>query len=302
MTSETGTARQTAFEQATSAFEAATGGRLGVLVHDLGTGEELAWNAGDTFPTASTMKVPLLYALYRLADAGDIDLAERVTLVPDDRVPGSGVLQHLDAGLNPTVRDLAELMIIVSDNYATDLVYRLVGQDRLAATLADLELGDTYLPHPTWHILAHMVGIAADDPALTYDAFRERLKGSGSTSGDVYTDDEYDRSTPADMARLMTIIENGHGLSPESRDAMITMLKHQTVSDRLPALLPQDAGIEVAHKTGSVRGVRNDVGIVYGPNLAYAIAIMTKGLADPAEGTLQIARLSRAIWDLLATT
>jgi beta-lactamase class A len=302
VTNETTTARQSAFEQATRAFEETTGGRLGALVRDLGTGEELAWNATDTFPTASTMKVPLLYALYRLVDTGEVDLTERVSLASEDRVPGSGVLQHLDPGLNPTVRDLAELMIIVSDNYATDLIYRLVGRDRLAATLADLALGDTYLPHPTRLILAHMVGIDSDDPELTYEAFRERLKGSEPVPGNIYADGEYDRSTPADMVRLLTTIEDGAGLAPESRDAILTMMKHQTVSDRLPARLPQNAGIEVAHKTGSVRGVRNDVGIVYGPELTYAIAIMTKDLPDPTEGTLEIARLSRAIWDLLSAT
>jgi beta-lactamase class A len=283
-------------------FQERTGGRLGVMVRDLATGAELRWNADDTFPTASTMKLPLLYALYRLAQEGEIDLADRVTLRREERVPGSGVLQHLDAGLQPTVRDLAELMIIVSDNYATDLLYRMVGRERLAGIMSEHGLAGTHLPHTTWEILAHVGGLELTDTALDYETLRERLKGSSALDPEApYTDDEYDRSTPADMVRLLVLIDERAGLTEKSRADMLDILKHQTVNDRLPARLPDDAGIEVAHKTGSVRGVRNDVGIVEAPGVRYAIAVMSRGLPDAVEGTAQIAHLSRWVWDELST-
>jgi beta-lactamase class A len=294
---------QAAFAAAMAEFQATTGGTLGVMVRDLATGEELRWNAETSFPTASTLKVPLLYALYRLAQDGEIDLAARVPLCDGDRVPGSGVLQYLDAGLQPTVRDLAELMIIVSDNYATDLCYRLVGRERLAASLAELGLAGTYLPHTTWELLAHVGGLDLADTGLTYDTLLERLKGSGADDPEApYIDDEYDRSTPADMIRLLVLIDEGHGLSAESREGIFRILKHQTVNDRIPARLPEDAGIEVAHKTGSVRGVRNDVGIVSAPGVRYAIAIMTRGLPDAGAAVPTIADVSRWVWDHLAAT
>jgi beta-lactamase class A len=290
-----------AFEAAMADFQAATGGTLGVMVRDLVTGAELRWNAETSFPTASTLKVPLLYALYRLAQDGEIDLAERVTLCGEDRVPGSGVLQHLDPGLQPTVRDLAELMIIVSDNYATDLCYRLVGRERLAASLATLGLGGTHLPHTTWELLAHVGGLDLADAGLTYDTLLERLKGSGAADPEApYVDEEYDRSTPADMIRLLVLIDEGHGLSAESREGILRILRHQTIGDRIPAKLPDDAGIEVAHKTGSVRGVRNDVGIVTAPGVKYAIAIMSRALPDAPAAVPTLASVSRWVWDALA--
>ena len=292
---------QRAFDAEVAAYRDRIDGTFGIVVRDLTTGLELGYNAEEVFPTASTMKTPLLYALYRLAQEGEIDLATRVPLQRHERVPGSGVLQHMDEGLTPTVRDLAELMIIVSDNYATDLLYRLVGGERLARILGDLGLAQTHLPHTTWHILAHMGGIDGNDPDLTYDTLRERLKRNRSNGDavDPYTTDEYDRSSPGDMVRLMTLIEEGHGLSTESRAAMLDTLKHQNFNQLIPGRLPDDAGIEVAHKTGSVTGVRNDAGIVYAPGITYAIAIMSKGLDDPAEAVSQFAHLSRWVWDHL---
>jgi beta-lactamase class A len=297
------TTDQDAFAAAMADFQDASGGTLGVMVRDLVAGDELRWNAETSFPTASTLKVPLLYALYRLAQDGAIDLAERVALCDEDRVPGSGVLQYLDPGLQPTIRDLAELMIIVSDNYATDLCYRLVGRERLAASLAELGLAGTHLPHTTWELLAHVGGLDLADAGLTYDTLLERLKGSGADDPEVpYIDEEYDRSTPADMIRLLVLIDEGHGLSAESREGIFRILKHQTIGDRIPAKLPDDAGIEVAHKTGSVRGVRNDVGIVMAPDVRYAVAIMSRGLPDAAAAVPTLANVSRWVWDHVAAS
>ena len=297
------TTDQAVFETAMAEFQSETGGTLGVMVRDLSTGAKLRWNAETSFPTASTLKVPLLYALYRLAQDGAIDLTQRVELCGSDRVPGSGVLQHLDPGLQPTIRDLAELMIIVSDNFATDTVYRLVGRERLAVRLAELGLAGTHLPHPTGELLAHVGGLDLADAGLTYDTLLERLKGSGDADPEApYLDEEYDRSTPADMIRLLVLIDEGHGLSAESREGIFRILKHQTIGDRIPAKLPDDAGIEVAHKTGSVRGVRNDVGIVMTKDVRYAIAIMSRGLPDAAAAVPALADISRWVWDHLAVS
>ncbi|MDQ4044378.1 MAG: class A beta-lactamase-related serine hydrolase [Chloroflexota bacterium] len=293
-------AAQQQFAETMEGFDARTGGTLGVMVRDFDTGLELTWNHEHPFPTASTMKVPMLYALYRLAEAGEIGLATRVPLRKNDRVPGSGVLEHLDNGLEPTVRDLAELMIIVSDNFATDLLYAMIGRERLAETLAELGLDQTYLPHTIWQMLSHVGGVDAEDPDLTYDELRERLKGSRAPDApSPYRTDEYDRSTPADMVRLMTLIEEGYGISEESRAAIIEILKHQNFKDRIPGRFPEDIDIETAHKTGSLRGVRNDVGIVYAPGIAYAIAIMARDLPDPVVAVPEIAAASRWVLDFL---
>ena len=113
-------------------------GRVGVACVHLDSGREVRHNADEVYFTASTLKVPLLVALYRLVDEGRIDLSERVELRDSMRVPGSSILKLMGNGLAPTVHDLATLMIVVSDNTATDLIFHRVGKDYLSATLAEL--------------------------------------------------------------------------------------------------------------------------------------------------------------------
>lgn len=296
-------ADQQRFQDAMKGFQRKIDGAFGIMIKNLSTQDTLVYHEQDIFPTASTLKVPMIYELYRQADAGEIDLLSRVTLKRENRVPGSGVLQHLNEGLQPTIRDLAELMIIVSDNYATDLLYNMIGGERLATTLTELGLDKTRIPYTTWQILSQMGGAAPDDDSLDYDKLRTLLRDSGKNAASLpaIPEEDTDYSSPADMVRMLELIENGHGLSVKSRKAIINILKHQNFNTIIPARLPDDVGIETAHKTGSVRGVRNDVGVVYASDIRYAIAIMSKDLADPAEAVIQFAQISRWVWDQIST-
>jgi beta-lactamase class A len=102
------------------------------------------------------------------------------------------------------------------------------------------------------------------------------------------------------MVRLYTLIHEGHGLSEESREGIMKILKDQNFNTIIPARLPLDSGIETAHKTGSLRGIRNDAGLVYSPTLNYAVAFMSKDQEDTAETVDRMARASRWIWDFLS--
>ncbi len=272
-------------------------GVVGLAARDLGTGRTLRLRADEVFPTASVFKVPLLYALHRLADAAAVDLGRRVTLTAADRVPGSGVLQDLAPGLAPTIGDLAVLMTVVSDNTATDLVLGLVGKDRLAAENARLGLGATTVPLSVREIFCAATGLDPADPATTYDALREALRGPVRDPASVaYADDaRNDTSTPDDMVTLLGAIQRGDGLSPAAHAAVLDTLGRQKNTTILPARLPEETPI--AHKTGSLRGIRNDVGIVTAPNGPYVVAIFAKRLADEAAAVRSLADLSRAVWD-----
>lgn len=272
-------------------------GVVGLAARDLTTGKELTYQPHEIFPTASTFKVPLLFALYRLAEAGEIDLTQRIPIETHHRVPGSGVLQDLDPGIAPTVRDLAVLMTVVSDNLATDLIYDLVGRHRLAAEVARLGLRQTRIPFGCRNIFCHATGLDPDDPATTYDALREALRsGPHNPDSIAYAADERnDSSSPADMVMMMTAIETGDGISPGSREAMIDILKRQKYNTIIPLHLPE--GTEVAHKTGSLRGIRNNVALVYAPAGPYVLALMAKQLTDEVDGSRRLADLSRLVWD-----
>lgn len=279
-------------------------GPVGVMVRHFGSGLELGWNATEIFPTASTLKTPLIYELYRLADAGEIDLGERVTLRHAGRTPGSGILQHLDEGLQPTLRDLAELMIIVSDNWATDMLMARVGKERLARSLEALGLRQTHIPLDIREMFCALAMVDPSDPAVDYEFLKDHLKNGRSPDDSIgyACDPRNDISSPADMVRLYTHIHEGHGITPASRAAIIGTLKNQNFNSIIPGRLPLDAGIETAHKTGSLRGIRNDAGLVYAPGLEYAVAFMSKGQQDTAETVDRMARASRWIWDFLAAS
>lgn len=294
-------AHQTAFGDAMDRFFADLGGNVGVMVHDFGSGIELVYNHEEIFPTASTLKTPLLYELYRQADAGKIDLSERVTLSHANRTPGSGVLQDLDEGLQPTIRDLAELMITVSDNWATDMVYERIGKEAMRSTLQELGLRSTFIPLSIREMFCALAGVDPDDPAVDYHFLKDHLKRETPSPDSVgfACDERNDVSTPADMVHLYTLIHEGHGLSEGAQEGVMKILKDQNFNTIIPARLPLDAGIETAHKTGSLRGIRNDAGLVYSPTLNYAVAFMSKDQDDTAETVDRMARASRWIWDYL---
>ena len=293
---------QEAFAAVLDAYLSPLGGLVGVAVHDFTTGADFTFNAEEIFPTASTLKVPLLYTLYQQADAGKIDLAERVTLRHKDRVPGSGVLQHMDEGLQPTLRDCAELMIIVSDNWATDILWNRLGKDVVDATLAASGMANTSLPLTIHELFSTLAEVDPADPATDYDFLETYLKDYNPSPDNpaMAFDARNDTSTPADMIHLLTLIDAGSGLDAESRDAMLKIMKHQNFTTIIQGRLPNDQGIEAAHKTGSLRGVKNDVGIVTSPKAHYAIAFMSRGQEDVPEVVDRMARVSRWVYDSLS--
>lgn len=272
-------------------------GVVGVAARDFDSDREILFNSDVIFPTASTFKTVLLYELHRQIDEGKINPAARIVLEDRMRVPGSGVLQDFDAGASLTVKDVATLMIVVSDNSATDIIYDLVGRDPVASTLERLGMHHTYLPLGCWGILAGLHNLDPEDPDLTYEALKRGLGESESTwdNNALKETPENDISTPSDMLILLEKIERGEGLTGDSRDAVIDILLRQKFSDRIPALLP--FGVRVAHKTGSVKGVRNDVGIVYAGDKTYAIALMSKRGESGVEAVRLLGEISKLVYD-----
>ena len=282
-------------------FTAQTDGIVGVAAKHLETGERVCHNADTVFFTASTLKVPLLVELYRQVDAGIIDVNQRVDLTDALRVPGSGVLKELSAGLQPTVHDLAMLMIIISDNSATDILYNRVGGDNINNTMQRLGLNHTHIPMTCRELLYSITGLEVENPGHTYQLASDRLKKREFVlEGDGFSEDKSDVSSPDDMCRLLELIYNGDILSPQSREAVLNILKRQQLSTVIPHALPP--GTVVAHKTGSYHSVRCDVGIVFSSAGPYTVAIMAKQMTtgDRLGIDLGLAAVSKAIYDEFA--
>ena len=271
-------------------------GVVGMAASHFETGEQMRHRAGEVFFTASTLKVPVLVELYRQVDQGIVDPDRRIELTDRLRAPGGGVVKELANGLNPTVHDLSLLMIIISDNTATDLLYDLVGRDRLNQTMQELGLTKTRIPMSCRELLYSMYGVETDDIREGTRLVAERLAtGEVVADSDGVSEERSDVSTPSDMVRLLKLIRGGDVLSAASREAVLDILGRQQAQTIIPYYLPP--GTKTAHKTGGVTGVRCDVGIVYAPSGAYALALMAKQVTDRKEIDRSLARVSKAVYE-----
>ncbi len=246
-------------------------GRMAIYVENLATGERVAIDADASYETFSVIKVPLMATVLEQVRAGTLSLSDRVTLTPDHRRIPSGVLYALDPGLTPTVRDLLTLMIIISDNQATDALGDLVGRDTVTRHMARLGLPDTVLRFsdlewdrqwlsrldPSYRDASgdRTIGFpfAHYGEAAVREAFRQVVEDSGLFFG---------RSTAREMGRLFALMARGELVSPDASALMVSILKRQQVNDRFPRYL--GAGIDIAHKTGDGQPwVANDAGILW---------------------------------------
>src|SRR5579884_1449072 len=183
-------------------------GTMGVYVHALASGETVEINADRSFQMASVFKVPILAELACQAVAGTLSLDERVELTEEMKAPGSGVLKELSAGTSLTVRDLAMLMIIVSDNTATDILLDRVGRNAVNARLRACGLERTTVSMSCRQLLYDLVGLSgAADTAETRRLAAERLRNRDvDWDSRVYHDEQANMTTPREMGTLLELV------------------------------------------------------------------------------------------------
>jgi beta-lactamase class A len=210
------------------------------------------------------IKVAVLVEVFARSHEGSLDFADRIVLRDNDRVDGSGVVQFLGAGLAMSVRDLAELMVIVSDNTATNMLIDLVSVAAVNARMRSLGLERTTLD-----------GKIGGDPA----------SAAGSSRRSV--------TTPREMTRLFELLWRGEVVSAAASAEMLKILSHQCFMDLIRYLPCDDltdsegrahSAIAVASKSGAVNGVRNDVGLISvktdaGPR-QYIVGAFTQDVED----------------------
>lgn len=286
-----------------------SGGLLGVGILHLETGRELYVRGDDPFPMASTVKVPLAVQLLTMVDQGKLRLDSMITLQPSDLHPGSGTLTRLfdDPGVSLSVRNLMELMLLISDNSATDVLLRVAGgAQAVNARLAALGVTGISVDRPTVALIADAIGVRNLPPEseLTPDTFRSLSRAvtpaERAAAVTTFYQNTRDTSTPRAMTTLLQKIWNGEGLSPSSRALLLDiMYRCETGANRIKGLLPPD--IRVAHKTGSLGlGVAVDVGIVDLPGNAghlVVTAFVKQSTDDAASRERAIAQASRAAYD-----
>lgn len=270
---------------------------VGFSATHLPTGASVAINPHELFPTASVYKVPLMVEVYRQADEGRFSMSDRLELADAHRIIGSGVLQKLDRGLAPTIRDLAMLMIIVSDNTATHMLQELVGSEAVTATMRRLGLGGINVALPMPGLFAHGYGLPPEPPP----GYDQMLAASRDRDMD-YAGLAFRRipsnttATAADMAALCAMILQGKAGSPAACADMMAILRAQQLRERVPRFLPVGA---VANKTGSFRKVRNDAGVILrGEDDAISFALFTHDPTELPRGNSRVLARRNALVDL----
>lgn len=275
-------------------------GTFGVAVKHVGTGESADINGEDLFQTASACKVAILATLFNEIEKGDLSLKDRLKLGNKDLVPGSGVFQQFDLGLEVTVKDLAMMMIIVSDNQGTDKILDLVGKDKVNRFTASLGLNSMHLEHTIWELLWGYADLPPEEKnAQTYiELDRITEAGDDFSASPIFDMNRPNNvSSPYDMNRLLEQLTNKTLISGAASDKMLEILKSQQLDHRLPYLLPDVA--EVANKTGTIGSVVNDVGMVDLPENkgCFVISVFSRGSATHMEAEQTIAHLSKTAYD-----
>ncbi|HEY8320412.1 MAG TPA: serine hydrolase [Candidatus Baltobacteraceae bacterium] len=241
-------------------------GQVALDVIDLASGYSTGYDASASMPAASTIKIPVMVEVFRQLQAGRFDLGRRVTLRNSDKDWGSGELCDAPAGRSYPVSDLLAKMIDISDNTATNMLIRLVGRHNINASMYALGLRHTVLAND----------IRSDGYGIRYDL----------------------RSSPHDLAQLLSGMAHQRLVDEWSSAQMIAILSGQEHNTLIPEPLPPD--LAIAHKTGTLHDTLNDVGIVYADNAPYVIAVMTTDLPTLSAGRRFIRGVSRLAYREMA--
>jgi beta-lactamase class A len=244
-------------------------GVAGYIVTDLTTGKHVAARLErEPMPTASAIKLSVLYELMKQVDAGTLSLDVATPVNRAQLVGGSGVLQFLGTP-SLSLRDHATLMIMVSDNSSTNIVIQAVGMDKVNARMAALGLGDIRLRR-----------LMMDDAAVK--------RGDENVA------------SPQSLARIAELLWRGEGLKPDSHQAALGMLR--LVSGSIRQAVP--GRVPVYAKTGGLPGVTTEAGVVAVEGRPFAISVMTTYVKTDGDGARVIRELTAAAFayfDRLAT-
>jgi len=256
---------------------------MGLSVLHLESGEEINIQADHPFPMCSVFKIPVLCEAFRQIHAGNYQLADRWTLSLAEKNLPSGVLVFLEDGLQPTVQDLLTLMIIISDNTATDMVMNRLGVENINNYMHELGLNDIHVTMRVRDIFDDMLGEASDPRHAFTNLDRQRVAPASNRTGRAYSDgSDNDISTPRAMTQLLRMIFQGQVVCRAACDKMLHILLQQQINSRLPLFLPY--GVPFAHKTGTLAGIRNDSGILYAnDNSHVAITLFSRWDVEAAQ-------------------
>lgn len=225
-----------------------TPGKVGVYYRPL-DGEAVGFNEDLPLIAASVIKLPVMVEAFRCIEVGELDPDERVTVPPEAKLPSCGALTYLHDGLTVTAMDLITLMIILSDNTATNLLIDRLDMETVNRTMAELDIP----------------GIALRRKLFDAEQSRRGVENTVTARG---------------IGLLLTRMATGTLLGGKADSQMMSILKNQRLNGKLPFFL-HGRGVKIAHKTGEDDGITHDVGVVYAPK-PFVVCMLSNEVDVPA--------------------
>ncbi|MFN3966953.1 MAG: serine hydrolase [Endomicrobiia bacterium] len=218
-------------------------GKVGIYIKDLKTGITVGYNEDELFPSASLVKTPLMGVAFKAQKEGLLNFDDEIILRNKYKTGGSGILKRCKSGKKFKIKEILELMITESDNTATNILTEILGFDYINNTFKnDFGFSVTRFERKIMDLYLRKRGI------------------------ENYT-------TAKEMGLFLEKLYKGEIVSKQASKEMIEILSRQKQNDRIPRFLPQN--LSVAHKTGFLRKVCHDTGIVFTPNGDFIVCILT---------------------------
>jgi beta-lactamase class A len=263
---------------------------VALYAKNLETGKSYSLDGETPVRTASTIKLAIMIECFAEAAEGKLDLNQSLKVAGEEKVSGSGILQDLSNGDQLPIRDLIDLMIVLSDNTATNLILNRIGGNAVNARMAELGLTQT-------RVMRKILGDRSDLKPVPSGITKEGAKPENRKWG-------IGRSSPLEMATLLEKIYRGQLVSKSASDEMLAILKRQRDHNGLARDMK---GVTVANKTGALDALRSDVGIIYAGGGPIVMAITVDDMPESDwtpdnPGELLISELSEIIVDGLKST
>ncbi len=258
-------------------------GTVSLYAKNLKTGETYSLSGDRPVRTASTIKLAIMTECFAEAAEGKLDLNERLTLTGPEKVSGSGILQDLSDGDQLPLRDVIDLMIVLSDNTATNLILNRIGGNAVNKRMEQLGLQQT-------RVMRKILGDRNDLKPVPSGITDEGAKPESKKWG-------IGRSSPLEMETLVEKIYRGELVSKSASEEMLGILKRQRDHNGLARDMKD---ITVANKSGALDHLRSDVGIIYGPQAPVAVAVTVDEMPEvnwtpENPGELLISQLSEVL-------
>jgi beta-lactamase class A len=260
---------------------------ISLYAKNLQTGKSYNLRGDDPVRTASTIKLAIMVECFAEAAEGKLKLSELMGITEDEKVSGSGILQELSAGDQLPIRDMIDLMIVLSDNTATNLILNRISGNAVNARMAQLGFTQT-------RVMRKILG----------DGNKLKPMPSGITDEGAKPENKkwgIGRTTPHEMVTIVEKLNRGELVSKSASEEMITILKRQRDRDGIGRDMKD---VEIASKSGALDHLRSDVGIIYSKGGPVAVAITVENMPEvnwssDNPGLLLISSLSELLVDEL---